>query len=52
MYLHQAGIPAVTFGPGDLRDAHFGEESVELSQVVTAAKVLAHTVIDFCTAET
>jgi hypothetical protein len=25
---------------------------VELCQVVTAAKVLAHTVVDFCTVET
>lgn len=48
MYLYGSGVPSVTFGPGDLRDAHFGEESVELSQMVTAAKVLAMTVMDYC----
>jgi len=51
MYLYRSGIPSVTFGPGDIRDAHFGEESVELSQVVTATKVLALTVIDYCGVE-
>ena len=51
MYLYGAGIPSVTFGPGDIRDAHFGEESVELSQVLTAAKVLALTAIDYCGAQ-
>ena len=51
MYLYRAGIPTVTFGPGDIRDAHFGEESVDLSQVVPAANVLASTITDFCGVE-
>jgi len=51
MYLYGAGIPSITFGPGDVRDAHFGEESVELSQVLSAAEILASTVIDYCGVE-
>ncbi len=38
------GIPAVVFGPGDLRDAHTEREAVRLDDVVTAVNVL-HEVI-------
>ena len=51
MYLHGAGIPAVTFGPGDIREAHFGQEAVDLDQLITAAQVLLLTVLDFCGVE-
>ena len=34
--LHQAGIPSVVFGPGDIRQAHSAVEFVELSQVEAA----------------
>lgn len=48
MYLYRSGIPAVTFGPGDARDAHLGEESVEVRQVLIAARVFALTMIHYC----
>jgi len=48
MYLHQAQIPTLTFGPGDIRDAHFDNESVDLSQVARAADILASLILDFC----
>jgi acetylornithine deacetylase/succinyl-diaminopimelate desuccinylase-like protein len=43
-----AGIPAVVFGPGDLRIAHGLDESVSIDEMITAAKTLASTVIDWC----
>ncbi len=36
----RAGIPCVVFGPGSIADAHTEDESIELSQVATAAEVL------------
>ena len=48
MYLYRAGIPALTFGPGDIRESHFGQEAVDLDQLATAADVLLQTVLDFC----
>ena len=47
MYLHQAQIHTLTFGPGDIRDAHFDNESVDLSQVARAADILASLILDF-----
>jgi len=51
MYLQKAGIPTITFGPGDIRDAHFGEESVEIEQMFAAAAVYAQTLTAFCGAD-
>jgi acetylornithine deacetylase len=42
------GIPAVVYGPGDLRVAHCRDEHVLLDEVTTAAKALAATVVDWC----
>ena len=52
MYIHAAGIPTITFGPGDIRDTHFGDESVELFQVKAAADILLLTAINYCGVET
>jgi acetylornithine deacetylase/succinyl-diaminopimelate desuccinylase family protein len=35
-----AGIPSVVFGPGSIADAHTKDESVDLDEVVTAARIL------------
>jgi len=43
--LHQAGIPAVVFGPGDIRQAHSAVEFVELSQVEAARSVFEEVVL-------
>jgi acetylornithine deacetylase/succinyl-diaminopimelate desuccinylase-like protein len=47
-FYEEAGIPAVVYGPGDLKIAHCRDEHVELGEVTTAAKALAATVIDWC----
>jgi acetylornithine deacetylase len=47
-FLEDEGIPSVVFGPGDLRLAHCKDESVELDEVVAAAKSLAACVVEWC----
>lgn len=42
------GIPTVVFGPGDIRDAHAVDESVPVAELVTAATVLAGTILRTC----
>ena len=42
------GIPAVVYGPGDLKIAHCRDEYVLLDEVATAAKALAATVVEWC----
>jgi acetylornithine deacetylase len=42
------GVPTVLFGPGDVRQAHAPDEYVEIEDLVTAARVLALTVLRFC----
>ncbi len=37
---NEAGLPSIVFGPGDIKDAHTSRESVELSQVESATKIL------------
>ena len=36
----EAGIPAVVFGPGDIRQAHTKDEWIELDQIERAAEIL------------
>lgn len=38
--INQGGVEAVTFGPGNVAEAHCANERVELAQVSTAARVL------------
>ena len=47
-FLEAAGIPAVVFGPGDLRRAHSADEGIELEQLRTCAAAVALAAIDFC----
>lgn len=47
-FLEAAGIPAVVFGPGDLRRAHSADEGIELAQLATCAAAVALAAIDFC----
>ncbi len=42
------GVPAVIFGPGDLRHAHSVDEHVPLGEYLRCLEVLAHTIIDWC----
>jgi acetylornithine deacetylase/succinyl-diaminopimelate desuccinylase len=43
-----AGIPTLILGPGDLAVAHSPEESVEIAQVIEAARIYALTAVEFC----
>jgi acetylornithine deacetylase/succinyl-diaminopimelate desuccinylase-like protein len=47
-FYEQAGIPAIVYGPGDLKIAHCRDENVVLDEVATAAKALAAVVLDWC----
>lgn len=44
----EAGIGGTLFGPGSVEQAHVPNESIDLSDVVTAAKCLARAVWTFC----
>jgi acetylornithine deacetylase/succinyl-diaminopimelate desuccinylase-like protein len=48
VWYSRAGIPAVVFGPGDLRVAHAADEHVDLGEVADAAAVLALCVARWC----
>lgn len=43
LFTNHAGIPAILYGPGRVEDAHTANESIDLSEVGTAAAVLAWT---------
>jgi acetylornithine deacetylase len=40
LYIHEAEVPAVLYGPGDIRQAHFTNESIAVSEIVQAARVV------------
>jgi len=40
--------PCLMYGAGDVRLAHHADESISVSEVVTATKVIALTVLDWC----
>lgn len=45
--LNQAGIPAICFGPGDIRLAHAAEEWVSVSEIEAATTVLTRMALTF-----
>jgi acetylornithine deacetylase/succinyl-diaminopimelate desuccinylase-like protein len=47
-FYEAAGVPSVVFGPGDLTLAHCRDESVDLDEVVAAARSLAACVLEWC----
>ena len=47
-FYEAAGIPSVVFGPGDVRVAHCKDESVEIDEVMAAARSLAVAVVEWC----
>jgi acetylornithine deacetylase/succinyl-diaminopimelate desuccinylase-like protein len=47
-FYEAAGIASVVFGPGDVRIAHCKDESVEIDEVVAAARSLAAAVVEWC----
>jgi acetylornithine deacetylase len=42
LFVQEAAIPTVMYGPGSVRAAHAADEHVPLDEVVTCARVLAH----------
>lgn len=46
-YINGAGIPAVLLGPGDLALAHTSNESVEVEELVAAARIYAGLFVRF-----
>jgi acetylornithine deacetylase len=45
IFLCEAGIPTIVFGPGSLAQAHRPDEYVELCQVQQATRVFALTIV-------
>jgi acetylornithine deacetylase len=42
------GIPAVVFGPGDLRNAHSVDEYLPVDEYLKCLETLAYTIVDWC----
>ena len=47
-WLTLGGVPAISYGPGDLRVAHADDEYVMIDEVVTACKTFAVAAMDWC----
>ncbi len=47
-FLATKGVPSVVFGPGDLREAHAIDESVEIEEIRIAARVITRAAIRWC----
>ena len=45
--LNEAGIPTVCFGPGDIALAHSAEETVSVTEILSATRVLTRVVHDW-----
>lgn len=48
LLVNEAGIPAVIYGPGDIRRAHAPDEYVTADELTAAARALALAVLRFC----
>ncbi|CUV09074.1 Acetylornithine deacetylase [hydrothermal vent metagenome] len=48
LFTNHAHIPAVLFGPGDLRLAHAANEYVEIDEVLKIIKIIANMIVDWC----
>ena len=47
-FLERAGIPSTCFGPGDLKLAHCKDESIEVDEILAAARSLAGCALEWC----
>ena len=47
-FLNQQGIPAISYGPGDLRTAHATDEHVAIEELVAACTTYAVLAVDWC----
>lgn len=48
LFTNEFGVPAVLFGPGDIRVAHFTDEFVPIAEVEAAALTLALLTVLYC----
>jgi acetylornithine deacetylase len=48
LFTNHAHIPAVLFGPGDVRLAHAANEYVEIEEVLLTIKIIANLIVDWC----
>jgi len=48
LFTNHAHIPAVLFGPGDLRLAHAANEYVEINEVLKTIKIIANMIVNWC----
>jgi len=46
--INDAKIQAVTFGPGDVRNAHTFDENIEIKQMVDCVKIMLLTINELC----
>jgi acetylornithine deacetylase len=47
-FLNAGGIPAISYGPGDIRVAHADDEYVLIDELLTATKTYALLAMDWC----
>lgn len=48
LFYHRGKMPTIVFGPGDLLMAHSDVESIRMSDIVSAAKIVARFVLSWC----
>ena len=48
LFYHRGRMPTIVFGPGDLLMAHSDIESIQMSDIVTAAKIVARFILSWC----
>jgi acetylornithine deacetylase len=51
LYIHEGEVPAILYGPGDIRQAHFTNESIAVSEIVQAARVVTGAVARYLAAQ-
>jgi len=47
-FIHAGGIPCVMYGAGDVRVAHFTDESVSIEEIKAVVRTLALTIAEWC----
>ena len=50
LYVHEAEVPALLYGPGDIRQAHSTNESIAVSEIEQAARVVTAAVARYLAA--
>jgi acetylornithine deacetylase len=46
--VNELGVPGVYFAPGDLSNCHTTEERLDVEELVTATRVMARFIVDYC----